>query len=163
MCQRYSRSSARYSAANNRSRPVFARRRRFSKKAVLALAVAVLVIVMPEALAWMADGLAALDPASASSTPVSEWRRGSAPYLYQTDSAWAEEPYAGGTVEENGCGPTCLSMVYIDLTGKKDFDPGEMASFSEQEGYVASGMTSWTLMTEGAAKLGLASEELPRR
>ena len=36
-----------------------------------------------------------------------------------------------------------------------------MAAFSEEGGHVDSGMTSWTLMTDGAAKLGLASEELP--
>lgn len=101
------------------------------------------------------------NPIPASSTPASEWEKGSVPNLYQKDPEWADCPYAGGTVGENGCGPTCLSMVYICLTGKDDFDPGEMAIFSEREGHVDSGMTSWTLMSSGAAELGLASEELP--
>lgn len=96
-----------------------------------------------------------------SSTPSYAWRQGEVPYLYQTDEQWANEPYAGGTVAENGCGPTCLSMVYICLTGKNDLDPAGMASFSERNGYVANNMTAWTLMSEGASQLGLSSEELP--
>ena len=96
-----------------------------------------------------------------SSTPVSAWRVGEVPELYQIDPAWADEPYAGGTVGENGCGPTCLTMAYVALTGHTDMDPVAMASFSEREGYTVDGMTAWALMTEGAQTLGLASEELP--
>lgn len=95
------------------------------------------------------------------STPRSEWREGEVPYLYQTDPQWASHPYAGGTVEKNGCGPTCLSMVYVALTGRDDLDPAAMADFSERGGYVSDGMTAWALMSDGAAELGLTSEELP--
>lgn len=96
-----------------------------------------------------------------SSTPVAEWRAGEVPELYQIDPAWADEPYAGGTVGENGCGPTCLAMAYVALTGRTDMDPATMAAFSEREGYTVDGMTAWALMTEGAHALGLTSEELP--
>lgn len=96
-----------------------------------------------------------------ASTPRDKWRAGEVPYLYQTDPQWADHPYAGGTVRENGCGPTCLSMAYIALSGKSDLDPAAMAGFSEAQGYTTRGMTAWALMTEGAAELGLASEELP--
>ncbi len=96
-----------------------------------------------------------------SSTPVAEWRAGELPELYQIDPAWADEPYAGGTVGENGCGPTCLAMAYVALTGRTDMDPATMAAFSEREGYTVDGMTAWALMTEGAHALGLTSEELP--
>lgn len=109
--------------------------------------------------AWVYGGDG--DSFSPSSTTAFNWEKGSMPYLYQTDSAWANKPYAGGTVAENGCGPTCLTMVYIDLTGRNDLDPATMAAFSEKNGHVVSGMTSWTLMTEGAAALGLISDELP--
>lgn len=95
------------------------------------------------------------------STPQFAWAKGNMPYLYQTDPAWADAPYAGGTIAENGCGPTCLSMVYIALTGQKDLGPEAMAIFSEENGYVESGLTTWTFMTEGATKLGLSSTELP--
>ena len=99
--------------------------------------------------------------APTSSTPRAEWRRGEVPFLYQTDPQWAGHPYAGGTVEKNGCGPTCLSMVYVSLTGRDDLAPSAMADFSEHGGYTTDGMTTWALMTDGAAELGLVSEELP--
>ena len=99
--------------------------------------------------------------APTSSTPRAEWRTGEVPFLYQTDPQWAGHPYAGGTVEKNGCGPTCLSMVYVSLTGRDDLDPSAMADFSERGGYTTDGMTAWALMTDGAAELGLVSEELP--
>ena len=97
----------------------------------------------------------------AASTPVSDWRRGEVPFLYQTDPTWANEPYAGGTIRENGCGPTCLAMVYVDLTGKTDHGPAEMAALSERSGYTVDGMTAWAFMAEGAAELGLSSSEVP--
>lgn len=82
------------------------------------------------------------------------------PYLYQTDTAWSERSYAGATIGESGCGPTCLSMVYVYLTGKTDKDPASLCAFSELGGYVDGGLTAWTLMTDGAAQLGLTSEEV---
>lgn len=95
------------------------------------------------------------------STPVSEWKKGAYPYLYQTDRQWKDVSYAGGTIEDSGCGPTSLSMVYVGLTGKTNHTPATLSAFSEDAGYVDSGMTSWTYMTEGAATLGLRSRELP--
>lgn len=98
---------------------------------------------------------------SAQSTPADQWQKGSVPYLYQIDPQWKSAAYAGSTVEEAGCGPTCLTMAYVALTGKQDYDPPKMSRFSEDNGFVDSGLTTWTLMTEGAAKLGLNSQELP--
>ena len=132
------------------------RRGRRGKLAVTLVAVACLVaalIVLP----GVADGIL---NATGRSTPRSDWRRGEVPYLYQTDSAWADEPYAGSTVSVAGCGPTCLSMVYVDLTGRTDLGPAEMSAFSERNGFVSDGMTAWSLMTDGAALLGLDSREL---
>lgn len=126
--------------------------------AAIALAVAAIVL---GALA-LAGGTA---PAAASepvtSTPRSQWALGEVPHLYQTDPAWASLPYAGGTIEKNGCGPTCLAMAYVALTGSTELGPAEMAEFAERGGYVTDGMTAWSLMTEGASELGLSSEELP--
>lgn len=135
------------------------RRRRTRRTALLCAAIAVL-------LACAGAGAVALgawgaDAAGPASTPRSEWRLGSVPYLYQIDPAWSEQPYAGGTIGENGCGPTCLSMVYVALTGDTSMGPVEMAALSEREGHVVDGMTAWTLMTDGARSLGLTSEELP--
>lgn len=83
------------------------------------------------------------------------------PYLYQKDPAWRNEPYAGGNVGDNGCGPTCLTMVYVYLTGNTDYTPASMCALSEAGGFVDSGMTAWTFMTQGAAQVGLVGEELP--
>lgn len=94
-------------------------------------------------------------------TPTAQWTQGSLPWLYQTDSQWSATSYAGATVKESGCGPTCLTMVYIWATGKTDMTPADMARFSEQNGYVQSGMTAWALMSEGASKLGISSEVVP--
>ena len=121
-----------------------------------ALAVALAVI------AWFATAPAPRGREEpAHSTPCADWRAGEVPFLYQTDPQWASHPYAGGTVEKNGCGPTCLSMVYVALTGRDNLGPAAMADFSERGGYTIDGMTSWTLMSDGAAELGLVSEELP--
>lgn len=95
------------------------------------------------------------------STAREQWMRGKMPYLYQIDSEWSSIAYAGGTIGDSACGPTCMSMVYIYLTGKKDKDPRQMAAFSEANGYIENGMTRWAFMTEGASKLGLTSRELP--
>lgn len=94
------------------------------------------------------------------STPVQEWRKGEVPHLYQIDPQWANEPYAGGDMRENGCGPTCLSMVYVALTGNTNGDPVAIARMSEEQGHTVDGMTAWTLMSDGAQALGLASWEV---
>ena len=73
---------------------------------------------------------------SGTSTPKSEWHQGEVPMLFQTDPAWGSNPYAGSDIATAGCGPTCLSMVYVALTGKTDLGPAEMASFSERNGFV---------------------------
>lgn len=97
----------------------------------------------------------------AKSTPKSDWKRGVVPVLYQIDSAWEGVTYGEEALGVSGCGPTCLSMVYVALTGKTDLDPPAMARYSEEGGYLVDGKTSWDLMTMGAADLGLRSEELP--
>ena len=95
------------------------------------------------------------------STPTEQWRQGSVPDLFQTDPAWASKPYAGATVGENGCGPTCMTAAYIAQTGKTDMDPAKMAAFSNANGFVESGLTTWVFMSEGARMLGLRSTEVP--
>ena len=126
-----------------------------------ALTVAATVALWFVAAAYAGGTGQAGGSSQASSTPRSDWRAGETPFLYQTDPQWASHAYAGGTVEKNGCGPTCLSMVYVSLTGHDDLDPAAMADFSERGGYTTDGMTAWALMTDGAAELGLASDELP--
>lgn len=95
------------------------------------------------------------------STPKDAWRLGEVPSLYQRDPAWAHTTYAGDAFAESGCGPTCLSMVYIALTGRDDHSPSDLGALSEQMGCATPDGTAWTFMTEGAASLGLSARELP--
>lgn len=107
------------------------------------------------------DAIAVINIPRTPATPQSEWKKGTIPYIYQTDPAWASKPYAGKDIKTSGCGPTCLSMIYVGLTGDTTMDPIAMASFSEKNDFVQEGMTAWTFFSEGAAELGLSSEELP--
>lgn len=45
-------------------------------------------------------------------------RAGEVPILYQEDPAWSNATYAGDSFGETGCGPTCMTMAYVALTGK---------------------------------------------
>lgn len=137
------------------------RRRRARRRAALAVAALGVVALAAAAAVALVPRSGSTTGASAASTPRSEWRAGSVPSLYQTDPSWAEEPYAGGTVAERGCGPTCLAMVYVALTGRTDLNPAGMCAFAEAADFAQDGMTTWALMTDGASQLGLSSEELP--
>lgn len=109
----------------------------------------------------IADAAARSVSGSAQSTPKSEWEQGSVPFLYQTDPAWANTRYAGNNFGESGCGPTCMSMVYVALTGAVDKDPAAMAALATEAGYAGPEGTAWLFMTEGAASLGLHAAEVP--
>ncbi len=92
------------------------------------------------------------------STPVSEWAEGEMPHLYQTDAAWSTEPYGGGTVAANACGPTAMTMLYVYFTGSDLMDPGSMAAWADANNYAPTGATEWSYMTEGAAAFGFYAE-----
>lgn len=96
----------------------------------------------------------------AFSTPRSQWQAGAMPHIYQIDPAWSELPYAGGTIRQNACGPTCLTMVYIYKTGHTDMTPVDMCALSEAGNYAPTGATEWSFMTSGAWQLGLNGTEL---
>lgn len=83
------------------------------------------------------------------------------PLYLQFDEQWGYADYGKNIVGLSGCGPTCLSMAYTYLKQDGSMNPIKVADFATEKGYLdESGDTSWTLMTEGAAELGLDSEEL---
>lgn len=87
--------------------------------------------------------------------------QGVLPLLLQWDSRWGYETYGDGLLGCTGCGPTCLSMVSLALTGWNQNDPYSVAQYAEENGYYVSGSGSaWTLMSEGSANFGLEAEEL---
>lgn len=84
------------------------------------------------------------------------------PLFLQWDSRWGYASYGGSNIGLSGCGPTCLSMVVYSLTGNAEMTPAKVAAYSEDQGYYVEGTgTSWSLMTEGAADLGVTGTELP--
>ena len=84
------------------------------------------------------------------------------PLFLQWDPMWGYEKYGSGYIAVTGCGPTCLAMVGYWLTGDENMTPSQIAAFAQKNGYYASGYgSSWTLISEGAEKLGLRATELP--
>lgn len=85
----------------------------------------------------------------------------------QNDPRWASMGYGrfknGGasTMGSGGCGPTALSNVYANLTGR-NINPAQMARFAQSNGYNAQGGTSAGLFTSGARKLGLTSNAISK-
>lgn len=84
------------------------------------------------------------------------------PLFLQWDPQWGYSKYGSDYLAITGCGPTCLAMAGYHLTGREDFTPDKIARFAETEGYYESGYgSSWTLISQGAGKLGLQAKELP--
>lgn len=84
------------------------------------------------------------------------------PLLLQWDTRWGYRSYGGGLIGYTGCGPTCLSMVALYLTGNSEYTPAAIADYAEKNGYYAKGAgSSWTLMSEASAAFDLSAEELP--
>lgn len=90
-----------------------------------------------------------------------EITKGVIPRLYQWDQRWGYGSYGDTIIALAGCGPTCLSMVLLGLTGDSQWDPARVSAFSEAQGYVSEAGTAWDLMTLGAQELGLSSQVLP--
>ncbi|KIR02774.1 hypothetical protein P261_01589 [Lachnospiraceae bacterium TWA4] len=81
------------------------------------------------------------------------------PYFRQWDERWGYYLYGDDFLALTGCGPTCLSMVYVGLTKDTSENPYTISAFSEKQGYfVSNSGTSWELMSEGAEALGLESK-----
>ena len=84
------------------------------------------------------------------------------PRLMQWDSRWGYVNYGSGPIGVTGCGPTCLSMVALSLTGNADATPDAIAADSLKCGFYTPGAGStWTLISEGCADFGLIARELP--
>lgn len=83
------------------------------------------------------------------------------PLFLQWDSRWGAIPYGSSMMALSGCGPTCLSMAVVGLTGNEEATPAAVARFSMEQGYYIEGTgTAWSLMSEGCANYGLTSQEI---
>lgn len=83
------------------------------------------------------------------------------PLFLQWDSRWGYYMYGNKPMGMTGCGPTCLSMVALHLLQNPQMTPLYIADFSQRNGfYVENTGTAWSLMTQGAAELGLYAREV---
>lgn len=106
-------------------------------------------------------GYPAADPEQTGTLTDIE-KQESYPLLLQWDKRWGYAPYGESIIALSGCGPVCLSMVVVTLTGNAEWTPEQVARFSEDNGYYVEGAgTSWSLMLQGARQLGVSAEELP--
>lgn len=98
-------------------------------------------------------------------TPIdirNDYKKGEIPLFMQWDERWGYDKYGPDFFAINGCGPTALAMVTVGLTGNTNINPRYIENFSKENGYLVNGVgTSWSLMTEGARKLGLKSKVIP--
>ena len=93
---------------------------------------------------------------------LSAYDRETVPLFLQWDKMWGYETYGSSYLAVTGCGPTCLAMAGYYLTGEESMNPLSVAEFAEKGGYYAKGYgSSWTLISEGAEKLGLTATEPP--
>ena len=84
------------------------------------------------------------------------------PLLFQWDTRWGYEMYAGEMMGLSGCGPTCLSMVCLYLLDDPTLTPKYIADYSVEKGYYHKGSGStWTLISKGGVELGLNVQEIP--
>lgn len=86
---------------------------------------------------------------------------GEIPYIIQYDTRWGYHAYGSSVMGITACGPTCLSMVVIGLTGNTSATPARIADYAESAGHYVSGAgTAWTLFDTGAAAFGLRGEAI---
>ncbi|WP_300082542.1 C39 family peptidase [uncultured Thomasclavelia sp.] len=77
------------------------------------------------------------------------------PLYIQWDSRWAFNKYGDEIIGTAGCGPTCLAMVSVGLTGNIEYNPRYIANYAQNNNYLEGSKTSWSLMQEGCRDFGL--------
>lgn len=121
-----------------------------------------LLVSNTETLEFVSDYLMHVDDEEANGSITQEELEQTMPPLFQQwDKRWGYVKYGSNIVAINGCGPTCMSMVYTGLTKDTAMNPAAMADFCmENDYYTEDAGTSWTLMLGGAQKLGLNAEKI---
>lgn len=89
-----------------------------------------------------------------------DYTSGQVPLLMQWDKRWGYDSYGDSNIGLAGCGPTCMAMIYLYLTGDTSANPRTMAEFADDNGYHTTDGTAWSFWTDGAAQLGLDGEAL---
>ncbi|MGL5695106.1 MAG: hypothetical protein ACRCXA_13570, partial [Peptostreptococcaceae bacterium] len=69
-----------------------------------------------------------------------DYKTGEIPLFIQWDKRWGYDKYGDEFIAVNGCGPTCLAMVAVGLTGDTEINPKVITNYSEKNGYLANGV-----------------------
>ncbi|MBQ6231227.1 MAG: C39 family peptidase [Eubacterium sp.] len=95
------------------------------------------------------------------SDEMKEAKSGKVPLFLQWDKRWGYMEYGDGLMANNGCGPTCLSMVAVYLTKNKTFTPPYIGKYSIDHDYYVDGHgTAWSLIHTGCEAFGIKSYEV---
>ena len=86
---------------------------------------------------------------------------GQVPLLFQWDTRWGYRTYNQNFMACTGCGPTCLSMAVIALTGDTGCDPWTLAQYAQENNFCVPGSgTVWEFIPQGAAHFGVHAQVL---
>lgn len=114
-----------------------------------------------ETISFVSNYLMHVDDETVSGTITEDELNQTIPLFLQWDERWGYVRYSDNIIAINGCGPTCMSMIYTGLTGNTDMTPADIADFCvEQNYYTKDSGTSWALMLDGAQRLGLNAEKI---
>lgn len=93
---------------------------------------------------------------------MSQYDRSHVPLFLQWDQQWGYLTYGSDVAGLTGCGPVSLSMAAWYLTGDPEMTPDHILKFATDNHYFVNGSGStWTLISEGAVKLGFDVTEIP--
>ena len=85
---------------------------------------------------------------------------GAIPHYLQWDERWGYSSYGTSTIASSGCGPTCMSMVIVGLTGDTTATPYRLAKYSEENGFIdGENNTYWAFLDSAARQWGLTCHE----
>jgi len=83
------------------------------------------------------------------------------PLLLQWDPRWGYQTYGDSCVGVAGCGPTCLAMVMLYLSGDETLMPDVIADYAMEKGYYVSGTgTAWALIDSFPIRYGIEVSEI---
>lgn len=114
----------------------------------------------PETVQFVEDYGKKKDQAPAATVEAENGYSGMFPEILQWDERWGYAPYGTSIIAVSGCGPTCVSMVVVGLTGDKTVTPAVVADYATQNHYVdGNNDTTWAFMTSGVEHWGLKCRE----
>ncbi len=104
----------------------------------------------PETVQFVEDYGKKKDQAPAATVEAEDGYSGMFPEILQWDERWGYSPYGTSIIAVSGCGPTCVSMLVVGLTGDKTVTPSVVADYATQNHYVdENNDTTRAFMTSG--------------